>query len=225
MQIDMEVRSHRLKRAADAAEAKARKAGMRAINDAVFETRKLTPTLMAYSIDRPNAYTTGVDNQSSGIEKNSASQGRLEAKVVDWGDGDESWSLGYHVIDGDPSTAEPWDVLNEILLRRYETEDGRTLVCQAACIDTGGHHSSAVKDFCGARTMRRVWGIKGANEAAGSRKEIWPKVASTAKGGGKIFLIGTQSAKDKVADHLAKKQPGLGYMHIPQDDRPAAWID
>lgn len=169
--------------------------------------------------------TVGVDNQSSGIEGNSASQGRLEAEVVAWGDGDESWSLGYHVIDGDPSTAEPWDVLEDILLQRYETEDGRTLVCQAACIDTGGHHSSSVHAFCGARTARRVWGIKGANEAAGSRREIWPKVASTAKGGGKVFLIGTQSAKDKIADHLAKKQPGPGYIHIPMDDRPAAWMD
>lgn len=169
--------------------------------------------------------TVGVDNQSSGIEKNSASQGRLEAEVVAWGDGDESWSLGYHVIDGDPSTAEPWEVLDEILLRRYETEDGRTLVCQAACIDTGGHHSSSVLAFCGARTARRVWGIKGANEVAGSRREIWPKVASTAKGGGKVFLIGTQAAKDKIADHLAKKRPGPGYMHIPMDDRPSAWMD
>lgn len=58
MKISMQVRSHRLKKAADAAEVKAKKAATRAVNDSLFEVRKLTPTLLAYAIDKPNAYTS-----------------------------------------------------------------------------------------------------------------------------------------------------------------------
>lgn len=89
MQIDMRVRSHRLKRAADAAEAKARKAAMRAVNDALFETRRLTPTLMAYAIDKPSAYTTSPNGIIVEKATDTALSGRLSLSA------DRARYLGY----------------------------------------------------------------------------------------------------------------------------------
>lgn len=167
--------------------------------------------------------TAGVDNQTGeAAGKADQTRARLECEIVGWGDGDESWSLQYHVIPGDPATSEPWETLDELLLQPFETEDGRVLRVQAACVDGGGHHLSSVSAFCGPRTARRVWMIRGASEAAGTRAAIWPKAHSTAKGGGRVYMIGTQALKDRVADMLKTEKPGPLYMHVPAD-RPESW--
>lgn len=49
--------------------------------------------------------TAGVDMQLD----------RLECGVVAWGLGEESWSLGYHVLWGDPLTPDPWEQLDDII--------------------------------------------------------------------------------------------------------------
>lgn len=89
MKIDMRVRSHRLKKAADAAEVKARKAATRAVNDALFEVRKITPTLLAYAVDKPSAYTTS--ERGTVVEKASGDdiRGRLSMTA------DRAKYLGY----------------------------------------------------------------------------------------------------------------------------------
>ncbi|MFC3632260.1 terminase gpA endonuclease subunit, partial [Paracoccus angustae] len=103
--------------------------------------------------------TAGVDNQTGEANgKTDQTRARLECEVVGWGDGDESWSLGYHVIPGDPATSEPWDILEEdILLKPFETEDGRILYIQACGVDAGGHHRKSVEEFCAGKDNRRVW--------------------------------------------------------------------
>lgn len=167
--------------------------------------------------------TLGGDNQTG--EANGTTdqtRARLECEVVGWGDGDESWSLGYHIIPGDPATSEPCEALDEILLKPFETDDGRTLRIQAACIDAGGHHLASVSDFCGKRTKRRVWMVRGASEAAGTRQRPWPKMHTTAKGGGRLYMIGTQALKDRIADMISAEKPGPLYMHVPAD-RPESW--
>ncbi len=167
----------------------------------------------------------GVDVQPMG----SRGKGRIEVEVVAFGQGDETWSVAYHIILGDPTEGEVWSILDEILLREYRTEDGRSLRVQAACIDTGGDNGGdgsiidAVTAFAGARVRRRIWSVKGASEAT-HRQPIWPASAPTIRNGAKLHLVGVQAAKDWVATCVSKTQPGPGFMHVPAD-RPAAWFE
>ena len=154
--------------------------------------------------------TAGVDVQDD----------RLEVEIVAWGDGDESWGLGYWVLYGDPAQATVWGELDEILLDRYWTETGRLIKVRAVCVDTGGHHAAQVYKFCGERLRRGVYAIKG---AAGPRP-IWPKRASRTKQKENMWLVGVDTAKDAVYGRFKITEPGPGYCHVPAsyDDE---WFD
>ncbi len=42
--------------------------------------------------------------------------------VVAWGDGEESWSVGYHVLYGDTGQSDIWSDLDRVLLRQWHHE-------------------------------------------------------------------------------------------------------
>lgn len=168
------------------------------------------------------ALTSGWDVQTMG----KSGAGRLEGEIVGHGDGDETWSIAYHIIPGDPTQGEVWATLDAILKAPCRTEDGRTLYIQATCIDTGGDNGQgdgsiidAVTGFAAARAGRRVWAVKGASET-GARQPIWSTVAPTIRNGAKLHMVGTQSAKDWVSSCIAKSQAGPGFMHVPADRDP-----
>ncbi len=160
----------------------------------------------------------GVDVQPKGKKQG------LYAEVVGWGDGEETWSLDYHHIDGDPDEGDVWAILDEIRTARYATEDGRTLTPQAVCVDTGGHNMDSVMAYCGARRSQRVWAIKGGSEKTASRAPIWPLTPpKTLKRGAALYILGTQAAKDWLASCLAKSNPGPQYVHVPAG-RASKWF-
>lgn len=147
--------------------------------------------------------TAGVDVQED----------RLELEIVGWGADEESWNLDYRILRGDPGDRELWRELDEILLERYTSEDGRALRIEAACVDSGGHYTDEVYKFCGRRRRRRVWAIKG---MFGQGRPIWPRTASrTKKSRAPLFVIGVDTAKDRVYSRLAIAEPGPGYCHFP----------
>jgi phage terminase large subunit GpA-like protein len=91
--------------------------------------------------------TCGVDVQDD----------RLELELVGWGRDEESWSVDYKILWGDPSDKTVWNDLEGYLSQRFphETlEDG--LRIDAACIDTGGHHTLAAYAFCRGRERKRI---------------------------------------------------------------------
>jgi phage terminase large subunit GpA-like protein len=114
----------------------------------------------------------GVALVTAGID---VQQDRLEAEVVGWGRGEESWSLAYLTLSGNPAEPEVWGRLDEALQRRYAG-----LLVHAACVDTGAF-SKAVYDFATPRHSRpvaRVWAIKGA--PSGPRPLAPPPLAAQA---------------------------------------------
>lgn len=148
---------------------------------------------------------------------------RLEAAFVGWGHGEESWSLGYHVIEGDPSGDEPWLKLDELLLSPLEKADGTRMYVAGCCIDSGGHHTQQVYSFCGPRARRLVVPIKGGSEASGVRSPIFP--TSKAIPIGKPYIIGTNAAKDRIESMMNIATPGPGYMHVPANEmHPTSWF-
>lgn len=196
----------------------------RTFSEEVDESRKVDPEHIAARAEPPwPGVPSQVEILTLGADVQSGENARIECEIVGWGLGDESWSLGYHVINSDPAYDDAWQELDDILQTPLIGEDGRKHYIQAACVDTGGHHAEEVVSFCRARRARRVWAIKGDSEKAGSRKPIWPKAVSTSKHGGSLYLVGTQSAKDRVERSLQVTQPGHLYMHFPAN-RDLNWF-
>lgn len=164
----------------------------------------LTARCEVYEADVPSevlVITAGIDTQDD----------RLEVEVVGWGKKEEAWSLGHIVLWGDPSGAEVWLTLDDLLLTPlYDTQD-RPHYIQASCLDTAGHHTLSCYDFVRPRVRRRVWGIKGRD----GKWPIWPKKPSkNNKGKIELWHIGVDAAKERLYSRLKYPPPGAGRMHF-----------
>ena len=148
--------------------------------------------------------TAGVDVQAD----------RLEAEVIGWGLGQESWSLQYHILHGDPAQSKVWEDLDTVLGQTIQSNDGRTLNIGAACVDTGGHHTQKVYEYCKNREHNRVFAVKGASQIG---KPLVNKFSRSNKLRVKLFTIGTDTAKQMIYSRLRIHQPGDGYCHFPSD--------
>jgi phage terminase large subunit GpA-like protein len=147
--------------------------------------------------------TAGVDTQDN----------RLEAFLYGWGDQEEAWHLETKVFRGDPGGAEVWAELDAWLKIARRTDDGRTLLVEAACVDSGGSFTQHVYRYCNARKRFRIWAIKG---AAGSGRLAWPKYATRVRTtAGELFIIGVDTIKSVLYGRLQRvTEPGPGYVHF-----------
>ena len=150
--------------------------------------------------------TAGVDVQDD----------RLEIEVVGWARQEESWSLSYQTIYGDPSSPATWQELDAQLSESYRTEDGRTLDIRATCIDSGGHYTKAVYDFVRPRSGRRIFAIKG---VAGEDRPVVGRPSRNNIGKIPLFALGVDNLKRLLFSRLAIQSEGAGYCHFP-NDRP-----
>lgn len=149
--------------------------------------------------------TMGVDTQDD----------RLELEVIGW-NRSESWNVDYRVLHGDPSQPQVWDELDEILESTYLHESGTMLHIAATCIDSGGHHTQMVYDYCKLRKHKRVFAIKG---VGGVGRPIVS--APTAKQSGRskrkveLYTVGVDDAKSNLYSRLNQTSAGTGYCHFP----------
>lgn len=144
---------------------------------------------------------------------------RVEIEVVGWGRNEESWSIDYHVIEGEFDSPHLQAQLDAYLKRIWRRADGRGFEVMAACIDSGGHHTQAVYDFCKARLGRHIWAIKGESARSGQRNPVWPakRPTSRTKKTFRPVIIGVNAAKDTIRGRLHLEAPGAGFMHFPAD--------
>lgn len=155
--------------------------------------------------------TAGVDMQMD----------RLEVEVVAWGEGEESWSVGYWVLWGAPEDGEVWEDLDDLLVETFVHETGAVMPIMAACLDTGGTNgmTQAAYDYLKGKTGRRLFGVKGYAPSFGSpivEKVIRKKSGKNARKVD-LFRVASDEAKLMVMRRLAKEKPGPGYCHIPAD--------
>lgn len=152
--------------------------------------------------ERTCAITVGVDIQDD----------RIEAEVIGWAPGEESWQIEYVVIPGRTETdLRPWQDLDILLSKRYQHELGVTLVVMAAGIDSGGHATTKVYEFCKPREDRRIWALKG-----GSKPGI-PAVGRPSRNNAlnvPLRIIGTDAIKRTMLSRLKLEAPGPGFMHF-----------
>lgn len=148
--------------------------------------------------------TAGVDVQ----------QDRLECEIVGWGKGEESWSLEYHALAGNPADGDVWMRLDAILMAARRRRDIRMLPVMAAAVDTG-NWSKTVYDFASPRHGRRVWAIKGSSVRGAP---IWPRRPSRPKPGRPpLYMVGVDAAKEIIVARLSIEEPGPGACHFPTD--------
>lgn len=148
--------------------------------------------------------TVGVDVQKD----------RLELELAGWGRGEESWSIEYRVIPGDPAGAALWHELDAYLERRWPHEAGTSLPVAACSIDAG-YESQAVYEFCRTRYHRRIFAVKG----KGGPLPVWQrKPTSKNIRGEKPWIVGTDTAKETIYGRLKNPTSGTpGYSHFPAD--------
>lgn len=134
---------------------------------------------------------------------------RLEIKVIGWGAWLERWVIDYKVIIGDPAARETWEELDQYLMEPIQVGDGSSLELLAVAIDSGGHHTHEVYQFCRDRKHRHVLAVKGANKPGRpvlsgkpSKMDIkWDGVID--KRGADLWMIGTDTAKDWLYNRWA----------------------
>ncbi len=169
----------------------------------------------------PGEVADGVGLVTAGLD---TQDDRIEIEFVGWGHGEESWSLDYVIVHGDPTTEELWERVDAELMRSFTRADGREFTVSAACIDSGGHHTQAVYAFAKARLGRRVWAVKGQSARNGERGPVWPATKISAKRQSKFrpIIVGTNAAKDSIRNRLGLDEPGPGYMHF-EAKRDLGW--
>lgn len=154
----------------------------------------------------PLAVTAGVDVQGN----------RLEYEFVGWGPDEESWSLEYGVIDGDPTQKDVWEELTEAL----RTEHGGMHLA-AACVDAG-YLPSIVYSYVMGLRWGSIFATKGRSEAHHPLVEPRGKRAMRLRQRDpKKFrpeLVGVHEAKVLMYRRLALTVPGPGYCHFPDDE-------
>ena len=149
--------------------------------------------------------TAGVDVQGD----------RLELEIVGWGIGEESWSVEYTVLFGDPAKPEVWQALDAELTRTFDHPQVGKMPVRAVAIDTGGHHTQTVYRYARDRAGRRVWPIKG---MGGAGVPVWPKRPPKGAAAGKIgrpYVVGVDAAKEIVTARLRLTEHGPGFCHFP----------
>jgi len=146
--------------------------------------------------------TAGIDVQDD----------RIELELVGWMRDEESYSLAYKTLYGDPSTPHLWNDLDNILKASYTTESGRSLGIRAACVDSGGHYTQAVYNFVRPREGRRIFAIKG---MAGEQRPLVGRPSKNNIGKIKLFTVGTFPIKELIFSRLKIQSEGAGYCHFP----------
>jgi phage terminase large subunit GpA-like protein len=143
---------------------------------------------------------------------------RLETEVWAWGDHETSWLIDYDLLPGDPSTIEPWIRLDEVLRRRYVHASGIKLRPRVTFIDSGGHHTKQVYDYCRTRQRFGAYAIKGSSLEGAPilGKPTRPDSARTI-----LYSVGSFTGKESLIRRLTKiLEPGApGFIHLP------AWLD
>lgn len=139
----------------------------------------------------------------------------LEYEVVGWGKGEESWGIRHGVVMGVPDRAETWQGIHDILTAKYRFKNGLGLTVACACIDSGGHYTTAVYEYCKANENRRFFAIKG---QGGAGIPLMYKITRTKKENAALIILGVDEGKTAVIENLKIKKTGPHYCHFPLND-------
>lgn len=140
---------------------------------------------------------------------------RIEAELVGWGKGKESWGIEYKVFMGNPGLPQVWKDLDAWLLNKWQHEKGHQMGISGACIDSSdGHFMQEVYEFTKPREQRRIFAIKG---RGGLGNVFINKPTRNNRIGAALFTIGVDAGKANIMARVRIEDEGPGYCHWPRD--------
>lgn len=136
---------------------------------------------------------------------------RIEIGIVGWGDEEECWWIENKTIYGDFDRPEVQQETAQYLGTTFEHPGGMRLPISATAIDSG-HKTKAVYRFCRENAAKKVWAVKGSNQAQAAL--VTPGRKSHY--GIYTFSVGTDTAKDAIFGRLEISEPGPRCVHFPK---------
>lgn len=178
---------------------------------AVLDPLNLMGRAMPFDIDavptQVLAITMGVDVQDD----------RLAVSIYGWGATEDVFVLYHQEISGDPSAPQLWDELDALRMRQFKRTDGKRLQVLMCAVDSGGHYTQTVYDYCRQR-RGDVIAIKGQSQSGKPIISKPSKVDFKANGriiknGVELYPVGTDTAKTTIYQRLRKTE-GYGVWHF-----------
>jgi phage terminase large subunit GpA-like protein len=128
--------------------------------------------------------------------------------------GYESWGIEYGEIFGDPRQGDVWNRIDDLLARWWAYGNGRLVRISRTPVDTGGHNTTQVYNYCRVKKKRGVYPIKG---VGGDKLPLVrpPKSQKSIEKG--LFTVGVDGIKSEIVSWLKIGEPGDGYCHFPMD--------
>jgi terminase, large subunit len=182
-----------------------------------YEHARKEDTMLALRDDRPQglvpsggvvaALTAGIDTQDNGFW--------FEVRAWGFGLAMDSWQVRFGFVDS-------FAALDEILWgSSYVDADGNTYAIKRALIDSGGHRTSAVYDFCRLHP-RQIWPSKGEGRMAAvmhktSKIDTYPGTSRLIPGGIHLVLVSANQYKDQLAGKLAVAATEPGAWRLCSD--------
>lgn len=128
-----------------------------------------------------------------------------------------------------------WPALDDLLFQAFEHESGSSVYLTAITIDSGGHATDAVYDWVLSRSKRYpkvlIMAGKGSSSKTDPQIFVQPSTAKTLthknpekktkadRKGVKLYIIGTNKAKDYINDQMSLNAQGIGRFHYYHDDQ------
>lgn len=162
-----------------------------------------------YGADLPDGVlllTGAVDTQDN----------RLEYEITGWGYGEECWGICKGVILGEPDNKATWDALDAVLDKVYRFKNGTGLKVARAFIDSGGHYTSKVYEYCEKNFSKQRFAIKGTAGTPGIPLNY--KIGKASGSKIPLVMLGVDDGKQQVMSRLAIDEPGAKYFHFPLDE-------
>jgi phage terminase large subunit GpA-like protein len=154
---------------------------------------------------------------------------RWEVTIWAIGRGEEMWVVDYQVIDGNPADERDWEErLHPYLQSPLVHVHGAPMKIAATAIDTGGHYTHQCYNFCRVHVGHKYFAIKGESregkpiKGRSSAQDVNHR-GRIIKAGVKLWMVGTDTAKDLFFGRLKVTQPGAGYVHFSKH-LPVEWF-
>lgn len=164
--------------------------------------------------------TAWIDVQRGG---ESSGEARLEGLIVGWGRNEESWRIARVVVYGNPLEQSTWDKLDVELAKPIRSAGGGSLRISLLGVDSGdGMTQDAVYRYVRSKQNEGRNAIPTKGDGKRGKPVFKPPKEldythndKAAKWGLKLYIIGTDAAKDTISARLKLTGHGDGRMHWP----------
>jgi len=156
---------------------------------------------------------------------------RIAVIIRAWGKEQESWLVYWGELPAATATTDKndpvWDELDSLVFSTYGSARGCAIPVSAVSIDSSdGQTNDAVYEYVRSRKGRgvRIMAIKGDQSldkeiTSAPKKVDLNNNTKAARFGLQVFMVGTNKAKDVIAERLKMTGVGPGRMHYYKDVR------